>query len=174
MQSIKRREGTILIAVLQYLYLFYYLNYQNAFFSNEIILIVALASILLNYIFRFCLQGQAISPCIYVAFIGSIFCFACSAINGSGFGSSVTQATVLLSIAMFPQIRLSRKQWQKITLRMSAILAVILLLFSKTDKYGVYHLPILPYFGGDVVMNPNGIACLLFFLLAFLCQFLAN
>ncbi len=156
----QKKARTLWIALIQYLFLLYYLSYSNTLINNNYILIACAAILLCEIVLR----GK-ISLRLLLAVLASGWAFLCSAVNGSGYGSAITQATLLISICLFSETELTRKQRRRVTGRMVFVLLAILTVFSNTTQYGSYYIPILTYFPSGVRVNPNAIAMLTFFLM---------
>ncbi len=171
-RSLGNRCVEFSIVILQYLYLGYYLNLSNVKFSNDILMIVALAVILISLIIWIITHNKQISKCLILALLGSCWSILCSIFNGSGLGSTVTQTCVLLSIGLFSEVSFSCLKWKRMMLRMFVILALVLCVFSKPDIYLSQFYARLSYFPSTTSMNPNTIAMLSFFLLVYLSQFI--
>ncbi len=161
------KSRTLWIALVQYLFLFYYLSYANALIDGDYILIastvILVAEILLRKKVSFLLGG---------AILASGWAVFCSFANGSGYGSAITQANLLISICLLATTKLTDKQRKRVILRMVLILLAIIILFFAKTEYKSYFLPILPYFPSDVRMSLNCIAMLTFYLLVFALEFI--
>ncbi len=164
-----RKVDCVVIAAIQYAFLLFYINYSNALFNSELIMLVIFALLGIALTLRLILRRTIPSLLIVAASAGSVIAFVCSYLNGSGFGSAVTQASLLLAVCFLAESSLTRCEYRRIAMRMIIVLVLILVMFSRTDEYDYLHLPIpqLSYFDPSVTVNPNTIAIMWFFLLVF-------
>ncbi len=147
---VKERYESVVIAILQYLFLLYYLSYADTLFNTDYILIVAFAVLLVGVGLRLIFHNFKASNCMIVVLVGAVWLFLCSWLNGSGFGSAVTQATLLFSICLFSEMQLSEKQQKRMTGRMTFVLSVIVVIFSDRVYPTDFYRSRLPYFGSTV------------------------
>ena len=155
------------IIAIQYLFLLYYLSYSDSLMNNDILLVAVCLILLAEIATRIIRTGIKISACSLIACMGSVWAFTCSFVNGSGLGSAVTQATLLISICLFAETKVTPSQWKKIITHMTFILSAILILYSAHSTYRSFYTSIIPAFSGSIKVNPNCIAMLSFFWLAF-------
>lgn len=166
----ERKIGTrtLWITAIQFLYLFYYLSYSDSLISTNVILVAACLVLIIEIIIRLILNNMKMSIQLLIVCVGSLWAFICSSINGSGFGSAVTQTFLLVAICLFADTNISPVQHKRIMTRMTMILLVVLAIFSKPSPYRSVYMARLPYLGDSVRINPNCIAMLTFFLFVYL------
>ncbi len=162
----------ILVAVLQYAYLLFYLNYSNAIINSQVFMIGICVILLIAVFFRFVFTGGSFSLCLLIALFGAVAGFFCAILNGSGLGSAVTQTSFLMAICFSADSNMLKRDYKRVILRMVIFLAAILIVFSARDLHKVYYLPVFGYFDSSVSINPNGIAMLWFFLLIYICKYI--
>ena len=173
-QKIETKARIWWIMFIQYLFLFYYLSYSNTLINNNIILVISCLILLIEIIMRAIYNNKRMSLCLFVACVGSLWTFFCSYINGSGFGSAITQTSLLISVCMFAETKILPSQRKKIMVHMTIILLLVLIIFSEPSMYRSYYMPNLPYFSDSVKINPNCIAMLTYFLFIFLYEIIED
>ena len=169
LDTVAKKTRTLWIAIVQYSFLIYYLSFSNTLINNNYILIACVLVLLAEILLR-----QKFSLYLGIVLLSSVWALFCSIVNGSGYGSAITQITLLASVFLFSKTKLTRKQHKRVTLRMVFILLVILTVFSSKTAYGAYYVPILPYFPDDLKINPNCMAMLCFYLLVFVFAFIED
>ena len=147
MDTVSKKTRTLWIAIVQYSFLIYYLSFSNTLINNNYILIACVLVLLAEILLR-----QKFSLYLGIVLLSSVWALFCSTVNGGGYGSAITQITLLASVFLFSKTKLTRKQHKRVTLRMVFILLVILTVFSSKTAYGAYYVPILPYFPDDLKM----------------------
>lgn len=170
----EHKERTWWITCLLFLYFIYYLSYDSTLLNTNIILIASLGVLLIEIGRRVIENNGKASIELLIVFMSSIWAFVCSFLNGSGFGSAVTQTTLLMAVCLFSSTQLTRSQHNKVMFRMVLVLLLVLIIFSEPSLYRSYFSPILPYFPNTVHINPNCIAMLTFYLFVFLFEFIEN
>lgn len=155
-------QRTAWIAILQYLFLLDYLlpSYELMHIG---ILIFSGIVLMAETVDRIHKGESKIAMCLFVAWCGSAWSFLCTIVNGSGFGSAVTQLILLVSVSLISNMSLSHNEWKRIVLRMTIILFVILVVYSGTTLYRAYYIPILPFMPKSAQINPNCIAILSYY-----------
>ncbi len=164
-----RKFDCVVIAVIQYAFLLFYINYSNALFDSELIMLGIFALLGIALTLRLFLIRKMPSLLFLSASAGSVIAFICSYLNGSGFGSAVTQASLLTAVCYLAEVGFGMREYRRIAMRMIIVLVLILIMFSVADEYDFLYLPIpqLSYFDPSVTVNPNTIAIMWFFLLVF-------
>ncbi len=154
-----------------FLYFFYYLSYDSTLINNDIILIATSIVLIVEMALRI-IERKIVSLDLIIAIGASIWAFACSFLNGSGFGSAINQTTLLISLSLFSSTKLTTIQRKRLVLCIVVILLTILVIFSATTQYHAYYISILPYFSSSTQINPNCIAMLTFYLYVFSFEYL--
>lgn len=166
----RNRTGILWITAILFLYMFYYLSYSNALINTNVLLIAACLVLFVEVFMRLFRNDNKLSFLIFVAFVGSLWAFISSLINGSGLGSAITQTFLLISVCLLSETTVSTVQYKKIMALMSVIIIIVLVVFSKPSLYRSNFMSRLPYMGSEIAINPNCIAMLTFFLFVYLCR----
>lgn len=164
----REETGIFWMIAIQILYLIYYLSYSNVLINTNIILMASCLILLVKIITRLIHNSMRVSVRLLLAGVGSLWAFMSSMINGSGFGSAVTQTFLLLSVCLLAETTIPLLQHKKIMKCMALTISIVLVAFSRPTPYKSRFMSILPYMGDEVSINPNCIAMLTFFLFVYL------
>ena len=110
----REETGIFWMIAIQILYLIYYLSYSNVLINTNIILMASCLILLVKIITRLIHNSMRVSVRLLLAGVGSLWAFMSSMINGSGFGSAVTQTFLLLSVCLLAETTIPLLQHKKI------------------------------------------------------------
>ena len=108
------------------------------------------------------LRKLAVSKSFFVAVLGIALALVSAMVNGSGFGSFVAYANLMMFSVLYSEIDFTPKQRKNMYTIVLLSLLAVLLIFSKYNHISTYYHSVLPALTAEK-LNPNTVGLLAFF-----------
>ncbi|MGN0797246.1 MAG: O-antigen ligase family protein [Christensenellales bacterium] len=140
------------------------LTYQNSRISRIILFLTTVLLTICTAVMLF--QRGSISREYVIAVVVIIIGAVNSIINGSGFGTIVNYANLILLLVYFSTFGISQRQKDVTQSLVIIAILTLLIIFSAQNPVSTYYESIFPSLN-DNVLNPNTVGLLYFFLLVY-------